>query len=176
MLYSQPLLRTPLRAALPLAPALTLALALPLTPANASERADDIVVTSTEKMTAWQERATRKLNRALEVEPRMRHTNPGPGLVQLTFEMNARGRPGNIEVLSNSADWTALRAARFAVRKLGDLSDVPVRNAHKARFIANLIFADNPAQYEVLVAQLRKSEAARLAAGRDEGDVIVLGG
>jgi hypothetical protein len=164
-----------------LAPALALAATLPLASIahagdTAGNRADDIVVTSPEKMQAWQDKATRKLNRGLERGPRLRDWNPSSGIVQLSFDLNEKGRPDNIEVRSNSANWTAARVAHYAVRQMGDISDVPVTNAQNARFLANVIFAQNYDEYEELAQDLERTERARLASGQAEAQTIVLGG
>ena len=153
-----------------------LALAALTVPAQADTSAEDIVVTSHADMQAWQADATRTLNRALERHPRQRGTSPGSGIVQLTFAMGADGKPANIAVRSNSANWTAVNTARHAVSRLGDLSDVPVTNRGEARFLANIIFANSREQYRELAEELRQSEAARLAAGGDESVYIALGG
>lgn len=159
------------------APALALAAAVPLaSPALAGENHEDIVVTSRADMQAWQADATRTLNRALENNPRERNASPSSGIVQLTFEMGADGKPANIELYSRTTNWTSVRAARHAVRRLGDISDVPVSNAGNARFMANLIFANSAQQRDELAAELARSQSARFAAGDEEAGYILLGG
>lgn len=159
------------------APALALSLGLPLaSPALAGVEHQDIIVTSRADMQAWQADATRTLNRALENNPRERNASPSSGIVQLTFEMGADGKPTNIELYSRTTNWTSVRAARHAVRRLGDISDVPVSNAQGARFIANLIFANSTQQRNELAAELARSESARFAAGGEESEYISLGG
>ena len=159
-----------------IAPALAAAAVAALgTPALAGETRQDIVVTSPADMKAWQSDTTRTLNRLLEREPRMRNTNPSPGIVQLTFDMGANGKPANIELRSKTTNWVSVQAARSAVRRL-DLSAVPVTNSDNARFIANVVFANGTREHADLMAQLKESERARLASGEAEGEYIVLGG
>lgn len=162
---------------LALAPALALAALLPLaSAAQAGEAAEPIVVTSPEKMKAWQKDTTRSLNRALEREGRRGGGSPSSGIVQLTFDLDEDGRPGNIEVRSNTANWTAANDARSAVRRLGDIGDVPVKNVQGARFLANVIFANDPVEHRDLAQELARSESARMAAAGSGSDLIVLGG
>ncbi|MHA7820879.1 MAG: energy transducer TonB [Erythrobacter sp.] len=158
-----------------LAPALALAATLPLaTPAVAGEKHEDIVVTSRADLKAWQADATTRLNRALERFPRQHNSNPSSGIVRLTFEMGADGKPTNIKTVSNSTNWVSVRAARYAVRRLGDISDVPVTNVDDARFLANIIFANSFAEHDKLARELERAETARIASS-GEG-YIVLGG
>lgn len=162
---------------LAMAPALALAVTIPLaSPALAGVEHEDIVVTSRAEMKDWQANTTRTLNRALERIPRQRSENPSSGIVQLTFEMGDDGKPANIELLSNGANWTAVRTARRAVLRLGDISDVPVTNAQDARFLANIVFATSVEQKDELMAELERSERARLASGTAESEYIALGG
>lgn len=158
-----------------IAPALALAATLPFAaPALAGAEHEDIVVTSRAEMQEWQADATRTLNRALERHPRQRNLNPSAGIVQLTFEMGDDGKPANIQTISSSTNWVSVRVARYAVNRLGDLSDVPVTNADDARFLANIIFANSPAERDELASELGRSESARIASS-GEG-YIVLGG
>ena len=157
-------------------PALALAAALPFASASAGESGEDIVVTSPGEMEAWQASATRSLNRALEHNPMERTATPGSGIVQVTFSLGADGRPDDIELYSSSANWVSERSAMRAVRRLGDLSDVPVRNAEGAQFLANIIFADDVVEHQELAATLRKKERARLASESSERSLIALGG
>ena len=160
-----------------LAMPLALAAAVSLTaPAHAGGAFDDIVVTSPEKLKAWQDDTNRVLNRALEREPRRRNLHPSSGIVQMTFELGDDGKPDNIELQSNTANRAAARTARHALRWLGDISDVPVTNAENARFIANIIFARSVEQHQELQAELEKSERARLASGDETSEYIALGG
>lgn len=159
-----------------IAPALAAAAVAALaSPALAGEPNEDIVVTSHADMKAWQSDTTRTLNHLLEREPRMRNTNPSPGIVQLTFDMGDNGKPTNIALHSKTTNSVSVQAARSAVRRL-DLSDVPVTNSDNARFIANIVFSNGKRQHADLMAQLEESERARIASGTAESEYIVLGG
>lgn len=160
-----------------LAPALAFAAALPLTsPALAGGGHEDIVVTSRADFQQWRADATRTLNQALKQNPAERRasSSASSGIVQVTFEMGADGKPANIELYSSTANWAAESSARYAVKRLGDLSDVPVSNPQGARFLANIIFADTIEERDDLARDLARSEAGRLVSS-DEG-FIVLGG
>lgn len=162
---------------LALAPALALVAMLPIaSAAQAGDAAEDIVVTSPEKMAAWKAQTNDALNRALESEPWRSNLRPAAGIVQLTFELDEAGKPDNIKLYSSTGSWSSIRTARKAVRRLGDLSDVPVTNARDATFIANIIFADSQEQYYEFASTLEQSERARLASAPEQGEPIVLGG
>jgi len=168
---------TPIPVRLLAAPALALGLSLPLlaSPAIAGDQ-DRIEVTSQSEMKRWQKSATRKLDNALRQAPGRRSAVPGNGIVQIAFRMGEDGRPEQLKVHSNSADWTAVWMARYAVKRLGDLSDVPVGDAQGRKFLANIIFAADRNQYDKFSLALAKSERTRLAAGEAESETIVLGG
>jgi len=139
-------------------------------------QSDAIVVTSASAMDSWQDNATRRLNRALDHDPAARGAAPAPGVVQVAFSLDANGRPADIALLGNSSDRAAARSATLAVRRMGDLSDVPVTNPGAARFLANVIFADDRKQRRELSEGLARSERTRTAQGRAETVYIVFGG
>ena len=64
----------------------------------------------------------------------------------------------------------------YAVRRLGDLSDVPVINPDGVRFLANIVFATSEREHDELSAQLEQSERARLASGSARSTYVALGG
>lgn len=156
------------------APAIALAAMVPFAGvAHADETDADIIVTSQAEMTAWQKDATRTINRSLAHAQTSRSATISDGIVQVTFDMGANGKPANVEVFSSNANWMAERVAKRAVHRLGDISDVPVLNADNARFLANIVFARTPEQHAELMAELKKSTSEGFAAG--EG-YILLGG
>ena len=156
-------------------PAIALAATVPFAGvAHADEASDGIIVTSQAEMVAWQKDTTRTLNRALETAFTPRSASVSDGIVQVTFDMGADGKPTNLEVIESSANWTAERIAVRAVGRLGDISDVPVTNAQDARFLANIVFADSVEEHAELTRELEKSMSEGLAAGYS--DYIQLGG
>ncbi|MEL7445008.1 MAG: hypothetical protein AAGK02_04260 [Pseudomonadota bacterium] len=166
-----------------LAPALAIAVALPLSvPANAGEKASagqnegPIVVRSQLTMEEWQEQMSRDLDRKLAHAPATRTLSMGSGIVQVSFTMGADGKADNLELYSNSANWLSKRTAMRAVRRLDNLSAVPVDDPQNARFLANIIIASDQETHDKLAAKLAKSERKRLAAADDESEYIALGG
>ena len=156
-------------------PAIALAAMVPFAGvAHADEATGDIVVTSQAEMAAWQKDATVSLNRSLASATDAPSALISDGIVQITFEMGADGEPTNLEVITSDASWVAERAAKRAVRRLGDISDIPVANAKDARFLANIVFADDIKQHDALVSELKKSMSNGLASG--ENGYIVIGG
>jgi len=165
------------------APSAALAAALLLaSPAHAGERSGtasppvgEFVVHSREKMKAWQERSTRALDRLLANDPIKRTAHTGPGIVQVTFRLGEDGRATDIALHKSTANWASKISAIRAVRMLRTLKDVPVSNWREARFMANIIFANDVAQHRQLARNLELSERARLASGTTESEYIALG-
>ena len=162
-------------------PAIALGLAAPLAtaPAFAGEDKQDypaIEVTSKSEMQRWKKQVSRRLDQALLRTEQRQSGAPDSGIVQVTFELGANGRADNVSVYSNSADRTAARIAKQAIKRLPNLADAPVTNVREARFLANIIFADDQLEHSQLAEALAQSERARLASGADQDDVIVLGG
>ena len=156
-------------------PAIALAAMVPFAGiAHADEAAGDIIVTSQAEMAAWQKGAMVSLNRSLAHSSDVRSAAISDGIVQIAFEMGADGEPTNLEVVSSDANWVAERVAKRAVRRLGDISDVPVANAKDARFLANIVFADNVKEHAELMSEVKKSMGKALASG--ESGYIVIGG
>ena len=162
-------------AKLAFAPALALAALTPFAAAQAGENSEDIVVTSSADMKAWQDDATRSLDRALQRSPIERTATPSSGIVQVTFTLGSDGRPTDVELYDSSANWAAERSAIYAVRRLGDISDVPVSDPQGAQFIANIIFADSEAEHDDLALALAASERTRLASGGPASAFVALG-
>ena len=160
-----------LASATALAAALTLPFAMPV---SAGEKSQDIVVRSQAAMEKWQQTTTKQLNRMLARAPVARSHAPNETIVQVAFTIDAEGNPENIKVLDGDANWGARQAAVYAVKRLDSLSDVPVRNPEGAKFLANLIFAQDRETYRELAATL-KPGGARFAEADDE-EYILLGG
>ncbi|MDJ0978216.1 MAG: hypothetical protein QNI87_06750 [Erythrobacter sp.] len=160
------------------APALALAatLSLAATPAMAGEDTP-IEVTSHSEMKRWKSDVSKQLDRALVRAPGRVTAVPGSGIVQIAFTLGKDGRPDNLKIHSNSAGWMAERMAKHAVKRIDTIADAPVTDVSKARFLANIIFADDRAEHEELTRALAQSERTRLASGGEsEDEVIVLGG
>ena len=156
-------------------PAIALAAMVPFAGvAQADEATNEIIVTSQAEMAAWQKGATVSLNRSLASATDAPSALISDGIVQIAFVMGADGKPTDLEVISSDANWVAERAAKRAVRRLGDISDVPVVNAKDARFLANIVFADDAQEHAELMSEVKKSMGKALASG-DNG-YIVIGG
>lgn len=157
------------------ATALAAACALPLAaPASAGEKSEDIVV-SPAAMEEWQADTTQHLNRGLVFNPTSAKFRPENGIVQVSFTLGADGKADNIELYDSSSNRVAERIAMRAVRKLRNLDEVPVSNPQDAKFLANLIFADNVKIKSKLKAKLAAKERARIARADASGEYISLG-
>lgn len=163
------------------AAALAAATALPFAaPVSAGEKPaqeTSIVVRSAAAMEKWQEATTKDLNRALRHAPIRQTMVPNEGIVEVAFTLGADGEAENIKVLNGKGNWAARKAATYAVGRLGSLSEVPVSNPQNARFIASIIFANNPAAHRELAQKVQQKRAAqRFAVADGETKVILFGG
>lgn len=153
------------------------ALALPLAaPASAGDKGAPIVVTQQQKMQQWQDDTTADLNRSLAREPISRKVRPNNAVVEVAFTLGADGKAENIRVLDGKGNWAARRVAKYAVRSLSTLGDVPVANPEGTRFLASIIFADNIETHDRLAKAAAKARAYRFAAVKEEDRPILLGG
>lgn len=155
-----------------------LAAALTMTfvaPAFAGEPSD-IVVRSDAAMIEWQEDTTASLNRALARDPTARRARPSQSHVEVAFTLGADGRADNVRVTGGNGNWAAKRSAKYAVRTLDKLDQVPVTNRQSARFLASIVFADDEQGYREQSALAAKSREARFASVAPEDRPILLGG
>ncbi len=155
-----------------------IAAALTLTfvaPAFAGEPSD-IVVRSDAAMTNWQESTTADLNRSLARDPIARKVRPNKSYVEVSFTLGADGKADNIAVTGGNGNWAAKRSARYAVRTLDTLDEVPVANPQGARFLASIVFADNERDYREMSALASARRTARFASIAQEDRPILLGG
>ncbi|MFL0354909.1 hypothetical protein ACI5KX_00400 [Erythrobacter sp. GH1-10] len=161
--------------------ALAAALALPLTvPVSAGEKTSaenaPIVVRSQAAMEQWQKETTKDLNRALARDPTSRKVRPNNSIVEVAFELGYDGKAENIRIVDGNGNWSARRAAKAAVRSLGTLDDVPVRNPEGTRFLAAIVFADDREIHEKLTAKVAQSREQRFASMAEDDRPILLGG
>ena len=157
-----------------LATSMALGLALPGI-ATAGDQDAPIVVQSQAAMAEWQAEVNADLSRNMMRVGRTPNHTPR-GVVQVAFTLDADGSPTDFVTYSSSGDRRTDRAARLALSRLDNLDAAPVSNVGNARFIANMIFANSPADHKTLTAQLDKREKARLARGDAMSEAITLGG
>ncbi|MEM1195559.1 MAG: hypothetical protein AAGH57_05600 [Pseudomonadota bacterium] len=149
---------------------------LAATPALAGDEPTPIEVNSPSEMKRWKLEVSRQLDRALKRSNSRSSLAPESGVVQIAFVLDENGRADDLTLLSNSADWSAARTAKRALKRVRNLADAPVANAQEVRFLANIIFADNPVERDQLKRDLARSERTRLASGEAQSDFVVLGG
>lgn len=151
----------------------SLLFALPVS-ASATGADDDIVVVSAGAMQQWQQETTARLDRALQLAA-PRDAATGNAIVQITFTRGPDGKAENPQFYNREGNWTERWIAKRAVQSLDNLGDVPVIEAGEVRFLANLIFADDPHNLKKLRTRLEGMERERLAAGGDASRYLALG-
>ncbi|MDC0886459.1 TonB family protein [Altererythrobacter sp.] len=149
--------------------------AIALTPAGANSGQDDIVVSTSRAMQEWRADVSQSLGRNLLLAERWAKHNPDSGLVQIRFQLDEDGRPSKMETYRSSGSVSTDRAAAWAVRRLNNLDDGPVRIASGQTFQANIIFAESEAQKDRFEEKLAYIERRRLASNAAEKGVIALG-
>lgn len=126
---------------------------------------EPIVVQSQAALEEWTAEVSRDLSRNLRPGTSYSTFQPKSGIVQVSFTLNENGRAENFAFLSSSGNARTDGLAKHAVRQLRDLDEAPVQDVFEQTFLANIIFADSPAQRDQLIDQLAESERARLASG-----------
>ncbi|GAA4049102.1 energy transducer TonB family protein [Parerythrobacter jejuensis] len=161
----------------PVALALGAALITPVlvTPAMAGSGQQEIVVSPSSAMEEWRADVSRDLGRNLVLAERWAKHNPDSGIVQVRFQLDAKGRPANMQTYRSSGSVSTDRAARWAVRRLSDLDQGPAQASAGQVFQANIIFADSAAQKAHYAEKLAYIERRRLASAAAERGVIALG-
>ena len=163
-------------APLALLAALALPMAVPASAGDKSAEAEPILVVSQKAMKAWQAETTNDLNRALAREPLSRNRPPNNAVVEVAFTLGEDGRARDIRVLDGDGNWSARNAAKYAVRSLETLGDVPVVNPQGTRFLASIIFADSVITHDELAAKASASRAQRFASIAEEDRPVLIGG
>lgn len=147
------------------------------TPAIAGDAGQDgIVVQSQAAMEEWSQDVTRSLNRGLIQSERFSNTRPQSGIVQVRFTVDADGKAENVSLYRSSGHSPTDRVATRAVRWIARLDDAPVQNLTDQTFQANIIFAPDAQEHEVLARKLEQMESARIASSGTEASVVTLGG
>ena len=146
-----------------------------LTPAIAEDAQDEIIVSPSKALENWRSDVSRDLSRHLDLADRWGKFNPDAGIVQVRFTLDANGRPTNMETYHSSGSVSTDRAAMWAVRRLSNLDEAPVRVTGGTTFQANIIFAETPAQKAEFSEKLAWIEKKRLASASAENNVIALG-
>ncbi|MCL9983422.1 MAG: hypothetical protein NBV60_09725 [Erythrobacter sp.] len=145
---------------------------LPVT-ALAEGEGEDIVVSSGSAMQQWQQRTTAELNRALMREPPGATTENA--IIQITFTLGEDGKAANPQFFNRDGSFLERSMAKRAIMSLDNLAEVPVADREDARFLASIIFANDPRSYTKLQARLRKMEQARIASRDDRRQYLALG-
>lgn len=130
--------------------------------AIAQDSQDTIEVRASSPMQQWQARTTDALNRSLARAPAMRKGFVNASIVQIAFEIDEDGRASDMNILPGDGNFTAERAALYAVRRLDTLASMPTQGSSK-HVLANIIFYHDADSLRELKARLAASESARLS-------------
>lgn len=147
--------------------------AVPAAAAHAQDQ-DAIEVRATSALAEWQKDTSDALDTALARAPSLKGGSANESIVQVTFDVDHKGKAHNIRVLDGDANFASQRAAIYAVRSLDTLEDMPAM-ANGRSVLANIILANSPASQERLATKLAKSERKRLASGSGLSEYVTIG-
>ena len=150
----------------------TLALAIAASAVPAASKSDPIVV-SGETVGAS---LSRDLDRQIDAATRFARNSHGDGYAVLNFQRGEDGRPTNITFQRRSGVFSVDRLARTAVRRLGSDRGLPDTGLANQQFQANIVLATSQRSYDVLAADLARSERRRLASSSSDRKVIAIAG
>lgn len=128
-----------------------------------------------EALEAWQADISLALSQALSNASVARLMTPNSAIVRVLFSIGADGRAADIRLLEGNANWSARRAALFAIGKLEALDRVPVADPANTRFLAYLVFYRSEIVRVRLMNELRLREQERLAASGPEREYLAIG-
>lgn len=142
--------------------------------AYASDDSDDIIVRSQPAMAQWQAETTKDLNRYLRGRPSTSLARPNNAIVQVSFSVGEDGKADNVRLYKSDGNSAANNMAKRAVGRLTNLDAVPVTNPQEAKFLANIVFADNESIHDRLLERLEQSERERIASNSAARTFIAL--
>lgn len=147
------------------------ATSLAMSPTGIHAQQDGIVVSSGRSVDNFVEDVSRDLDRQLNrfdvTSPRQQET----GLAQVLFECGPDGKPTNIRLYKKSGFWTGLKARRV-VSKIRSLHPLPQGVTHDQLYMANIIIADSPREFEKLSEELKQLEQQRIASSKGDRKIF----
>lgn len=142
-----------------------IATSLVVFPAGTQAQEDGIVVSSGRSVENFVRDVSRdidrQLNRISVTSPHQQET----GIAQVFFECGPDGKPINVRLYKKSGFWTGLKARRV-VSKISSLHPLPQGVTHDQLYLANIIIADGPREFEKLSEDLRQLEKQRIASAK----------
>ncbi len=121
----------------------------------------------------WVSAVSRKLERVM-VFPQFINEVPKSGIVSVSFRADGANRPTALTVTRKSGDRRLDRAAMLSITRLGTLPAMPDGFRSGQRFVANLLFAANYADYDRQVALLRKEARTTRIASTGDPDALAM--
>lgn len=143
-------------------------------PSHAQDVQDTIEVRASSPMQQWQARTTDALNRNLSRAPALQRGFANEAIVQVAFTVDEKGRASDLRVLPGDGNFTARRAASFAVRRLQTLASMPAQSEGR-NVLANIIFYDNERSLRALEDRLFAAERERVASNGRFSDHVAIG-
>jgi periplasmic protein TonB len=143
-----------------------LATSLAVSPTGIHAQEDGIVVSSGRSVDDFVNDVSRDLDRELNRIDISSPRHLENGVAQVLFECGPDGKPINVRLYKKSGFWTGLKARRV-VSKIRSLHPLPQGVSHDQLYLANIIIADSPREFEELSEELEQLEKQRIASAKD---------
>lgn len=147
------------------------AASLAISPSGIQAQQDGIVVSSARSVDDFVNAVSRDLSRSLTPPSLRSYPLDATGLAQVLFECGPDGKPTKIRIYNKSGAGIGLLARR-AVAKIRSLHPLPQGVNNDQLYMANIIVADTPRQFDKLSAELNRREKQRIAAAKGDRKIF----
>ncbi|WP_379923135.1 hypothetical protein [Erythrobacter sp. R86502] len=130
-----------------------------------------IVVSSGRSVDDFVNDVSRDLDRQLKRIAITSSRQHGNGVAQVLFECGPDGKPINVRMYKKSGFWTSLEA-RSVVSKIRSLHPLPQGITHDQLYLANIIIADSPREFQKLSEKLEQLEKQRIASATGDRKIF----
>ena len=106
-------------------------------------------------LVVWSQRIGQELDRRMYFPSIPLGREKPSGVVRVKFACSESGRPDQVSVYQSSGNRWLDKAALDAVRKVATLHPLPDGMSHQQRYVATLLFAQSPEDYDRQIGVLR---------------------
>jgi hypothetical protein len=148
-----------------------IATSLALFPAGIQAQHDEIVVSSGRSVDNFVEDVSHDLDRQINRRSLRSYQMQETGVAQVLFECGPDGKPTNITMYNKSGPGIG-RLARRAVSGIRSLHPLPKGVTNDQLYLANIIIANDPRQFDKLSNELNQREEQRIAAAKGDRKIF----
>ena len=147
------------------------ATSLAVCPTSIHAQQDGIVISAGRSVDDFGADVSRHLDRQLD---RIDNSSPWQqesGVAQVLFECGPDGKPINVRMYKKAGFWTDLKA-RKVVSKIRSLHPLPQGVTQDQLFLANIIIANSPQEFQELSEKLNVLEKQRIASSKGDRKIF----